>query len=157
MPVGAARAGIFGSGIAIPDSVTSRPDDNDSISLSRPRGLVIEMKDDFAGINCRISGNSSGFSRARIYDFSNGEYIEAVDISDKSAGDIIELRAELINGQEYGIEIDNNGSSWTAGFNNTANDYPYSGDDLDIIGNADDGTKRTETEAMAINDIGNPQ
>jgi hypothetical protein len=146
---------VLSSG-AIPDSVVSRPDDNGSLSISRPRGCVIEMKGDFRGVNCRISTNTSGFSRARIYDLSADGYIETIDISDKSAGDVIELAAELKNGQEYGIEIDNNGSSWTAGFNDTANDYPYSGGDLDITGNADDGTKRTGTEAMAVNDIGNP-
>jgi hypothetical protein len=140
----------------IPDSVVSRPDDNTSLSLSRPRGLVIEVKSDFNGVKCRISGNSSGFSRARIYDFSNDQYIETVDISDKNAGDIIELQAELIDGEEYGIELDNDGGSWTGGYNDLADNYPYSGDDLNIVGNADDGTKRTETQSMAINDIGNP-
>ena len=148
---------ILFDGVAIPDSVASRPEDDDSTTgPTRLLGLVINPNADFDEFAARISGNTSSASRARVYDYGSSAYIETVDISGKSAGDTVIFPVSISAGQDYGIELDNNGSDLTYGFANGATDYPYNGNDIDIVGQSDAGTKETDENAISFNDIGNP-
>ena len=156
MPLGASRAGLMSvAADDIPDSVVSRPDDNDTTNRSDSRGLRINPNASYEAVGVRISANTSGVSRARLYDYNASEYIETVDVSDLSSGDTFSFDSSIYEGVDYGIELDDNGDSWTMGFADGAQDYPYTGDDIDIVGNSIDGTKDV-VNAQAVNDIGNP-
>jgi len=143
---------VFTSGIT---TVTSRPDDNNTASVTDSRGLVIRPKDDFPSVGARISNNTSGVVRARLYDYTAASYIETVDISGLTAGDAFAFVSPIDSGDDYGIEVDNNGSSYTVGFRGNEKDYPYTGQELDIVAVSDDGIQ-DPVAVQGVNDIGNP-
>jgi len=160
MPIGGVRSGLLSEADVIPDSVVSRPDDNTDTSTTDSNGHVITPADTFSGIGARISKNTSGVTRARLYDYAASAYIETVDISGLVAGDAFAFGSVIEQGQEYGIEIDAEGGSYTDGYNNGDNSdataYPYSGQDIDIVAQSRNGSQSTSNVVQAINDIGNP-
>ena len=142
--------------VAIPDTVVSRGDDTVDVDDTGSFGLVIKPKtDNWTSIGARISNLSEGATRARLYDFDGeDDYIATKDISHLSSGDPFAFEdVYLVEGQEYAIEIDNNGSEWTRGF--AEGDYPITSDDLDITGRSDDASKN-DKDPVAVNDVGNP-
>ncbi|UXF50316.1 hypothetical protein 7865G3D7_31 [Haloquadratum phage sp.] len=139
---------MFGS---VSFSVTSRPDDNKAKGFSNSRGLVINPNKNLSGVQAQISQNTSGVGRARLYDYAAGSYIESVGVSGLSGGDTFSFSSSVTSGQDYGIELDNNGNSFTVGFNQSSN-YPYTGSDLDIVARSGDGTQQTDA-VQAVNDI----
>lgn len=160
-PIGGVRAGMFGQGVAIPDSVTSRPDDDDSASETGSIGPAFTTTSDFDEIGARISANTSGVTRARLYDYSKGSYVETVDISGLSAGDTFSIAYDYQSGVDYAFELDDNGNSYTIGYLFEGWDYPYTGEQIDIIARSNDGTQNsTDGDSFAqignVNDIGNP-
>ena len=144
---------------AIPDSVTSRPQDDDSTTSDFDAGFQIELKNDWPSIAVRISNETSGVTRAYLYEDDNddaGSLIEDIDISGKSSGDTFAFNdVDLQNGGKYWIAVDAEGSDWERGFADGADDYPYVGDDLDITDRYVAGGANTGA-ATALNDIGNP-
>ena len=137
--------------------VVSRPNDDDSTSVTdRSIGVTITPKNDFDLIGARISQNTVGVTRARIYDYEAGEYIQTVDISDKSSGDVFVFEVDIKQGQNYGIEVDDKTGSYDHGFLNDGTNYPYEGDEIDIVGRSDRGVNETDQNAGGVNDIGNP-
>ena len=146
-------------GPAIPDSVVSRPDDDATFDADESDGLTVAFADEFGSFAFRISNNSSGFSRVRVYDYDAGSYVFNKDISAKSAGDTVVVELEVSGNVDYGVEIDNDGSEWTVGFADDGGiDYPYESEDVDIVSQSRNGGQRTGDSAnvRAINDIGNP-
>ena len=159
--MGLKEAGLRGSlrnvsvGInAIPDSVASYPSDTSDATLNGSRGVVFVLSDNFDRIGMRISDMSEDFTRLRIYDYDEGDYVKSKDVSDLNAGDTTRLDYNFKSETDYGLEIDAEGSDWTFGFSSGADDYPYESDDVDIISRSDDGSQ-TENSAGAINDVGN--
>ena len=148
---------ILFDGVAIPDIVVSRPSDDSSDSgTDVSRGLVVEAQSDFGGIGARISDNVSGVSRARLYDYNSGGYVATTDISGLSSGDAFGFEdVDIKDGQEYGIELDDDGGSFTQGYASEDN-YPYDGDEFIITGASIQGSKDDGFEAINVNDIGNP-
>jgi len=140
----------------IPDTLASRPDDDDTITNSTSDGLTVSFASNFGRFAFRVSNNTSGFSRARVYDFDDESYVFNKDISDKSADDIVVVNMDVKPNVDYGIELDNNGSEWTIGIGMDELNYPYSSDDVDIISQSRDGSQRDQ-DVVAINDIGNPE
>jgi len=140
-------------GRAIPDSVTSRPDDDDSYSEGGSTGLVITPASDFSEIGFTISNNTSGATRARLYDYDLDSYEIAQDISGLSSGDAVTFEYDFIAGQDYGLELDADGGSWTAGYRPEETSYPYTGDDIDIVNQSINGSQDTFA-VRAVNDIG---
>ncbi len=123
---------------AIPDSVVSRPDDNNSTSTDTPFGIQISVKRDWPDfIDVELSDNGSDRTRAYIYRFSDAELVVDKDISDLSSGDQFrfELSDPLDPDEEYNIIADAEGSSYTSGFYDDAS-FPYESDDIDIIDGA---------------------
>ena len=144
---------------AIPKSVTSRPQDNDSFTDDIDAGFQIHLKNDWPSIGVRISNKTTGVTRAYLYEDDNdgaGLLIEDIDISGKSSGDTFVFDdVDLENGEKYWIAVDAEGSDWERGYAEGEDDYPYVGDDLDITDRYLDGGANTGTVA-ALNDIGNP-
>ena len=142
---------------AIPDSVTSRPADDDSASVSRSLGLAITPNNDFDAVGFRISANTVDATRARLYDYSQSAYVATKDISGLSAGDTETFNYGFVSGQDYGIELDNDGSTWTVGFasGDESTEYPFTGEDIDIIARSDEGVQDSSSDPVAVNDIGN--
>ena len=144
---------------AIPDSVVSRPDDNDDFSTDDERGLEIETKAEWPSIAARISNNTSGATRAYLRE-TDETLIQDVDISGKSSGDIVVFEdVNLDETATYWITHDAEGGSYTAGFSDGATDYPYTSDDIDITGRVlIGGDPPVQNNAAAHwNDIGNPE
>ena len=144
---------VFFEGDAIPDSVVSRPDDNDSFSAdNRIEGVQIELKSDWPSIGCRISNNSDIDSL--VLRDNDQNRIETVDVSGLSAGDAVTFDdVDLQNGQNYQITTDEDNTGETFGFRDDGDDFPYTSEDVDItdgINNSDLGST-----VRVVNDIGN--
>ena len=157
-------SGFYSAGLfdVIPDSVTSRPDDDESeSSFSESQGLAIVSSKSFSGTKARISSQTSGVTRARVYDYGQSEYIASTDISGLSSGDVFQIDFDFQSGVDYGIELDAEGGDYTAGFNRDERDYPYTGTDIDIIARSRNGTQiddgTSSSGVSSVNDIGNPQ
>lgn len=143
--------------VDIPDSVVSRTKDSNTTGDNGKQGLVVELKTDWPSIGFTISDNTSGFSRAYIYNYDDanaqlGTQIADKDISSKSAGDAVGFNdVNLTRGNLYALLVDAQGSSYTVGY--TSASYPVSGSDLDIVYRWY-GQEATSNYS-AINDIGN--
>ncbi|SDK18642.1 hypothetical protein SAMN05216226_1361 [Halovenus aranensis] len=148
--------GTIETGSEIPDSVTSRPDDDSSnTGPDEGRGLVVNPNSDFGKFGAVISNNTSGVTRARLYDYSQSTYVESVDISGLSSGDAFVFETDVVSGTDYGVELDDSGDSYTLGFYGGADDFPFTGDDFDIIAQSQDGVQSTSAAPQAVNDVGN--
>ena len=154
------RSLVDGRNIAIPDSVVSRPDDDGDTTTQDSLGLAITTNSSFSAIAARISSNTTEATRARLYDYSTESYVATQDISGKSAGDTFSFEYDFISGQDYGIELDDDGSEYAIGFADNANEYPYEGSDIDIVARSENGSQvddgTASSNAVAVNDIGNP-
>ena len=144
--------------IAIPDSVVSRPDDDNTSTAPNKFGLVVQMQVDASAIGSEISNLTEDVTRGYLYEIdgdSLGDLIQDVDVSDKSAGDAFTFDdVNLTDGEEYGIVLDAEGDEWTIGNFDGGHEYPYTSDDLDIVarigaGGVDDGRPN------GVNNIGN--
>jgi hypothetical protein len=145
----------------IPDSVTSRPADDKSASETRSIGPTFTVVSDFGEIGARISVNTSGVTRARLYDYSEGSYVKTKDISGLSAGDTFSIGYDYQSGVDYAIELDDSGGSYTIGYLNSGSDYPYTGEEIDIVSRSNDGTQNStdgdgDAQIGNLNDLGNP-
>jgi len=159
--IGPYKSAIFESGVIIPDSVTSRPNDDNTASETGSIGPTFVTASDFGKIAARISENTSGVTRARLYDYSSGSYVKTVDISGLSAGDTFSIAYDYQSGVDYAFELDDSGGTYTIGYLTNGNNYPYTGTDLDIVSRSNDGTQNdTQGDSLAqignVNDIGNP-
>lgn len=143
-----------GGGGAIPDSVVSRENDDSTTTGPQSIGVAISPNEDFSAIAFRISSNTSGFSRARLYDYSSNSYVKSKDVSGLTAGDTVRFDYTYIANNEYGFEIDDNGASYTQGYPSSYG-YPYTGSELDII-NRSIGGSQTTNNPNNVNDVGNP-
>ena len=141
---------------AIPDSVVSRPNDDDSTTRTEKEGLEIEVKSDWPSIGVEISNNSSGASTAYLQD-SNGNEIQTTDISELSSGDAFTFdEVNLQSGNKYRILLDDGGNSWTLGFTSGGLDYPYTSDDVDITATVENDDEVTTSDVVrAVDNIGN--
>lgn len=141
-----------------PTGVVSRPADDNSTSVSRSLGLVINLSTDYSEMAARISANTSSQTRVRVYNYNTSSYELTKDISGLVAGQTFILNYTFSSGVDYGIELDANGSSWTVGFATNSSNYPYLNPsfDVDIIARSSDGTQLSGANTVSINDIGDP-
>ena len=138
----------------IPDSVVSRPDDDDSTSRDRAEGLEIELKSDWPSIGAEISNETSGVTEAQLRE-TDGGVIDTADISGLSAGDAFTFDdVGLQSGENYVISVDAEGSDYTMG-RAADDDYPYTSADVDIVGAFDEDNGLVDTFVRAVNNIGN--
>ena len=150
---GSLRSVSTGVGVT-PDSVTSRPEDNNTTTGDFQAGFEISLTSDWPSIAARISQNTSGQTTAYLRE-DDDTLIDSQDISALSAGDTFSFDGvNLSSGQNYFITIDAGGSDYTLGINNDV-EYPFEGDDLDIVARYFDGDTDT-TNVINLNDIGNP-
>lgn len=145
--------GFPGRARQVPTTITTRPADNDSDVFAFSSGLAIVPSEDFVEIGAVISTNTQNATRARLYDYSTGTYEQTVDISASVAGDTFAFEYEFVSGNEYGFELDAAGADYTRGFASSF-DYPYTGDEIDIIAASIDGTQGTTDALLCVNDIG---
>jgi len=140
----------------IPDSVVSRPADNNSANNSNRQGVRIETNVEWPEIGGRISSNTANPTQAYIYRVSDGQLLGNTDISSLSAGDAftISLSSNLIPGESYNFILDAEGSSYTLGFNNSPS-FPYTSPDGDLsIVKGADGTSSTSNNVINIVEVG---
>ena len=120
----------------IPDSVSSRPDDNASGgSTSRELGIRFELSQDWGKeIGAELSENApSELKTARLRRESDFELIDDTDISDLEAGDTFtfDLDEDLEEGTDYLCLVQTDGDAPDHGFFDDP-EYPYASDD-DVI------------------------
>jgi len=146
---------ILSSGNAIPDSVVSRPTDNNTASVSSKQGLEIEVKSDWPSIGARLSANVADLTSAYLAD-STDTVIQTVDITGLVAGDTFNFNdVNLVSGNKYLIYVDAGGASFTYG-SYSGSSYPYTSTDVDITGIYNAGTVQSgSSDARMLNDIGN--
>ena len=142
---------------AIPDSVVSRPDDNDEGGDQSVKiGHQIETKTSWPSIGARISNLTSGVTTAYLTD-DNNNTIETTDISSLSAGDAFTFEnVNLEANTKYRIVLDADGSDFTPGINNdiAESDFPFTSEDIDITARVFDGSTGGDQVTM-VDDIGN--
>jgi len=138
-----------------PDTVISRPLDTGAGGpASDKRGLQVRANSDFDVVGARISRNTSGVTRAYLFDVSAGGIIDETDLSGLSGGDTFKLSASMSAGQLYNILCDAEGSGYTIGFLGGSGGLIDNNKDFDI----EDGINNTTQSAsyQVVNDIGNP-
>jgi len=138
---------------AIPDSVASRPDDIDTGEVSEAHGMAVEFSEPFGQFGARISNNTSGVTTAYVRD-PNGNVIDSTGVSSLSGGDAFTLSGDFQANTEYQVTVDADGSSFTVGFNEDADAFPYTSSDVDIVSRVI-GTTTSTYNSHGINDIGN--
>lgn len=146
---------VEGVGISALDSVTIRPPDSSSATLTRSLGLVFSPAADFNNVGFRISSQTTGATRALLFDYSQSQFVSTKNISSLSSGDVETFSHPFVAGRDYGIEIDANGSNYSIGFSSNSS-YPFTGSDIDIVARSDGGTQVTQDGVTGVNDIGNP-
>ena len=146
---------ILFDGPAIPDSVVTRPEDDDTVDRSGESGLEIETKAEWPSIGARISSNTSGVTDAYLRE-DDGSLIDNVDISDLSSGDAFTFDdVDLNPDTKYRITVDADGDGFTNGFRSGETDYPYESDDVHITARLFEGGEPEDQGVIAVNDIGN--
>ena len=142
-------------GSAIPDSVASRPNDDNSTNATGESGLEIETKTEWPSIGARISNNTTEATTAYLRT-NDSTLIESVDISTLSSGDTFTFDSvDLAANSTFRITLDAGGNEFTAGFILGGTDYPYTSEDIDITARIFDGGDPEDSSAVAVNDIGN--
>ena len=146
----------------IPDSVVTRQQDDATSPESSPFGMVVKPLEDWDDIGARLSNNTSGVTKAYIYDFSDGTLIADVDISSLSGGDAFTFGASIEANEQYSFVADAEGSSYTNGrFDGTTDLYPIDSPDgnLSFTGSIEAGGGLTgfgnNTHANVFREVGN--
>jgi len=123
---------------AIPDTVVSRPADNNSGGgQSKAFGIRIQTSQEWPEIDVKISSNSVNLTKAELYRVSDGFLKDDVSLSALSPGEVATFdNAGLSANTKYNIVADAQGSSFTFGF--TRPSFPFTSADgnLSIIAGA---------------------
>lgn len=128
---------------AVNGSSTSLKTDNDSYSMTDTYGLAFSINNSIIGLNLTISSNTSGATKLYVQD-SNGNNLQTQDISNKSAGDKVNISYDFNAGNTYHIVMDAEGSTWTFGEDDNNANFPYSSTDFDVVGTSfGDGSTTT--------------
>lgn len=130
-PIGSAFrtvSSVANRGPAIPNSVVSRPADNNTVSDTNTGGLEFSTSQEWSDFQAEISGNCSGMTRAYI-DESDGTRVADTDVSGLSSGDVVTFSGvSLTANLTYLIYMDAEGGTWTQGFNGSPS-FPYTSSD----------------------------
>ena len=148
---------VFEAGPDIPDSVVARdPDDNSNVGTSAAFGLKFTTTVDWPDFQARISGNNSSFSTAYL-ETANNDPIATLDVSSNSTGDVITFNGvDLPSANDYYLSLDNDGSSWTAGYDGDPTfSYASSDGQLGIAKGYRDSTGETTSFIGGFDKIGN--
>ena len=152
---------VFFDGDAIPDSVVSRSDDDDTLTDTTGNyGIEISTSQEWPDIQARLSQNFSGAGEAVIWDANDGsgDIIETVDISDKSALDVFVFEdVDLNSDANYTITV-NEGDidSYDSGFKEIG-DFSFVSEDgnLEIVNGASGTPPDGSTFGHSILEVGN--
>jgi hypothetical protein len=141
---------------AIPDSVVSRPADNNQGSLTGKFGVRINSDVKWPSIGAELSSNYSGGSTAYIYRVSDGQLKGQTDISGLAAGDTFTIKnVNLAANTDYNFVLDNNGSVFSNGnFDSPSLPITSSDGDLSII-NGGAGKQSTSGSLSNFVRVGN--
>jgi len=135
------------SGPTVGSSVSRQPDNN-TTSKSSLRGLAVNPNTALAGVRVELSSNQGTISRLQVYDDANGTVL-AQKTGSFNAGDVVDFTGiSLSAGNTYSLLGDDQGNSYTLGFN-TANISPQTSADIDII-NARKGQAVSANNASVI-------
>jgi len=144
---------------AIPDSVVTRPDDDRTFTNTKAFGVRISVSQEWPDIGAEISQNPSGFTRAYVYDVSDGTLMGDVDISALTAGNTftVGLDSPLQSGNSYNFVVDAEGGSFTQGSKRNAN-FPFTGGEgnLEIVNGAKGATGPSgdAVNLLRVGDVG---
>jgi hypothetical protein len=147
-----------GVGPNIPDSVVSRPTDNNFGSLSGKFGVRINSNVEWPSIGAELSSNYAGASTAYIHRVSDGQLMGQTDISALSAGDVFTVNnVDLAANTDYNFVVDNGGSGYTNGnYDSPSLPYTSSDGDLSIINgaNGEQGPSSSLNNLVRVGDVG---
>ena len=137
---------------AIPDSVVSRPQDDQTTTQATKLGVRFEVANSYNAIDGRLSANISGQTTAYIHRVSDASLLGEEDISALSAGDAFRVSADLDPSEQYNFVIDAGGSDMDHGFIADAS-FPFTSTDVDIVNGAN-GPDGTSDSALNLIEIG---
>lgn len=141
----ATKTDVFVQGVALSlrsFSEVNLPDDDTQFTNNLKQGNIINPNESLNFISAVISSNTSGFSTAYLTRDSDGNVIATKDISNLQAGDEFTFSANLSSGVDYRVQIDNNGSDYTVGYNSSPS-YPYTSTKLDVTAAVEDANQST--------------
>ena len=142
---------------AIPDSEVTRPADDVSFDTSDKYGLVFGVDSEWPSIGATISSQTSGATRAELYQESDASLLGSVDISSLGSDDSFTFDGVDLQPGDYRIVLDAEGASWTNGNVTEENiSFPISSSDNEIT-LTDGAFKTTDTtgRGYAVVTIGN--
>ena len=141
--------------VSIPDSVVSRPDDNNDTTFGGGKdGLTISITEPYESIQGRISSNTENQETAFLQE-SDGTVIDSVDISSLSPTDVFTFDDVNISAGQYDIVLDT-GSNFVNGFFNGSFELPISSADgvISIESRFDQSPEETELLPRIV-EVGN--
>lgn len=135
------------SGPTVGSSVSRGPDDS-TTTKSELRGLAVNPNTALSGVRIEISSNQGTISRLQVYDDANATVL-AQKTGSFSAGDVVDFTGlSLSSGSTYSLVGDDQGSSYTLGFN-SSNISTQTSADIDIV-NARQGQGVSANNASVI-------
>jgi hypothetical protein len=139
-----------------PDSVVSRPDDDNSNSGAYDLGLRFETSQDWPDFQTKLSSNTTTASDEELVigDTSGGD-IATKDISGKSAGDVITFSGINLSANTAYSVYGRTSNSRTYGYRGTPG-FPFTSSDgnLTITGGWLDGSENTTAyHIVTVGDI----
>lgn len=102
---------------AVPGSIVSRPNDNDTVSFDPKDGVRVETTYEWSRIGIETSSGHSGGTHVYIYRTSDGTLIADKTTQPLSSREIVtfNLDTPLSANEQYNCVIDDDGSNYTVG------------------------------------------
>jgi hypothetical protein len=158
MPIGinkvARNSQISGSGgSAIPVSVVSRPDDNNSTSTTDYFEMQVTTTVEWPEFGFEISANTQNATRIRVVRLSDSTVIgETTGLFNAGNTPTVDLSEDMVPEETYGLRLDAEGASWTAGFGDWS--PPITSDDGNLTFEGSDIEGASSTKALVFKRLG---
>jgi len=138
----------------IPESVVSRPDDNNSTSTTDYFEMQVTTTVEWPEFGFEISSNTQNATRIRVVRFSDSTVIGEITGS-FNAGDTptVDLSDNMTSGETYGLRLDAEGASYTAGFGDWS--PPITSDDGNLTFEDSSTETSSSSKALVFKRVGN--
>lgn len=155
-PIGSVRSGILGSGVAIPDTSVSRPDDDTSTNDNNDVGILFTVTQDWIDFSAEISSlHQPASDELLVIGDANGNDVATLDISGNTSGDVVTFSdVNLASGNQYTMYGRTSNSRQRGFATNLSFPFTSSDGNLSIDSGYSNGSTASST-AYAVKQIGN--
>lgn len=93
-------------------------------------GVKINPNVDLAGVQLSIRGNTTGYTKARLWEVSTETLIDSVSLGG-GGGETVDLHGDLVSGTTYAAGVTAEGADYTYAYYGSPS-WPYTSTDVDI-------------------------